>query len=62
MARAAEDFDLSGPQAVLARWHALATMAANPPTDDEREQIQRARDGDFTGLLAQDGHGNWVRL
>jgi hypothetical protein len=33
-------------------------MAANPPTGDEREQIERAKDGDFTGLLAQDGHGN----
>jgi len=25
--RAAADFDLSGPQAVLTHWHALATMA-----------------------------------
>lgn len=62
LARAAEDLDLSGPQAVLTRWHALATMAANPPTDDEREQIERAKAGDFTGLLARDGDGNWVRL
>jgi len=37
-------------------------MAANPPTDDEREQIECAKVGDFTGLLTQDGHGNWVRL
>jgi hypothetical protein len=62
LARAAEDLDLSEPQAVLTRWHALATMAANPPTDDEREQIERAKAGDFTGLLARDGHGNWIRL
>ncbi len=62
LARAAEDLDLSGPQEVLTRWHALATMAANPPTDDEREQIERAKTGDFTGLLARDGAGNWVRL
>jgi hypothetical protein len=62
LARAAEDLDLSEPQAVLTRWHALATMAANPPTDEEREQIERAKAGDFTGLSAQDENGNWVRL
>jgi Family of unknown function (DUF6247) len=62
LARAAEDFDLSEPQAVLARWHALATMAANPPTDHEREQIERAKAGDFTGLSTRDENGNWVRL
>ncbi|MDQ4103205.1 MAG: DUF6247 family protein [Actinomycetota bacterium] len=62
LARAGEDFDLSGPQAVLTRWHALATMAANPPTEDEREQIKRAKAGDFTGLSTRDENGNWVRL
>ncbi|MDQ4009851.1 MAG: DUF6247 family protein [Actinomycetota bacterium] len=62
LARAAEDLDLSGPQAVLTRWHALVTMAVNPPIDHEREQIERAKAGDFTGLLARDGTGNWVRL
>lgn len=62
LARAAEDLDLSGPQAVLRHWHALATMAANPPTDDEREQIKRAKAGDFTGLRTRDENGNWVRL
>ena len=36
LARAAENFDLSGPQAVLTHWHAVATMAANPLTDTER--------------------------
>ncbi|MDQ2790993.1 MAG: DUF6247 family protein [Actinomycetota bacterium] len=62
LVRAAENLDLSGPQAVLRHWHALATMAANPPTDDEREQIKRARAGDFTGLSTRDENGNWVRL
>ena len=62
LARAAEDLDLSGPQEVLAHWHALATMAANPPTDEEREQIERPKAGDFTGLSTQDESGNWVRL
>lgn len=62
LARAAQDLDLSGPQAVLAHWHALATMAANPPTDEEREQVERAKVGDYTGLSTRDEHGNWVRL
>ena len=62
LARAAEDFDLAGPQAVLTRWHAVATMVANPLTDDEREQIDRAKAGDYTGLSALDENGNWVRL
>ncbi len=62
LARAADDLDLTGPQAVLARWHALATMAANPLTVDERAQVERARAGDFTGLSARDEHGNWTTL
>lgn len=62
LARAAEDLDLSGPQEVLAHWHALATMDANPFTDEERELIARVRAGDYTGLSTQDGNGNWFRL
>lgn len=62
LARAAEDLDLSGPQEVLAHWHALATMDANQPTDKERELITRMKAGDYTGLRTQDEHGNWVRL
>ncbi len=60
--RAADDLDLAGPQAVLARWHALATMAANPLTSDERAQVARARTGDLTGLRTRDEHGNWTTL
>jgi len=62
LARAAEDLDLSGPQEVLAHWHALVTMDANPFTDEERELIERMKAGDYTGLRTQDEHGNWVRL
>jgi hypothetical protein len=47
---------------VLAHWHALATMAANPLTDDERAQVERAKAGDFTGLSARDEHGDWITL
>jgi hypothetical protein len=36
---------------IYTRWHALAaTLAANPITDDERAQVERAKVGDFTGL------------
>jgi hypothetical protein len=49
---------------VLVRWQAVAMMAANPLSDEEREQIEHARTGDFSGLLSWDqGHnGSWVRL
>ena len=62
LARAGEDLDLAGPQAVLARWHALATMAANPLTPDEQAQLARARAGDFTGFSVRDEHGIWTTL
>lgn len=62
LARAAEDLDLAGVDAVLTRWHALAVMAANPLSDDERAQLERAKAGDFSGLRARDEHGNWITL
>jgi hypothetical protein len=64
LALAAQNLDLSGPQAVLVHWQAVAMMAANPLTDEEREQIERAKTGDFSGLLSwnQDENGSWVRL
>ncbi len=62
LARAADDLDLASVDAVLAHWHALATMAANPLTAEERAQVERAKAGDFTGLYARDEQGNWVRL
>jgi hypothetical protein len=62
LAVAKKSFDLSKPQAVLTHWHALATMAANPPTDEECEQIERAKAGNYSGLSTTDENGNWVRL
>jgi hypothetical protein len=63
LALAADNLDLSGPQAVLKHWQAVAIMAANPLTDEERENLKRARAGDFSGLITrrQDENGNWVR-
>ncbi|WP_028935366.1 DUF6247 family protein [Pseudonocardia spinosispora] len=62
LARAAEDLDLDKPQTVLARWHALATMAANPLTNEEQAQLDQAKSGDFTGLATRDENGNWTTL
>ena len=63
LAAAAHSLDLSGPQAVLARWQAVAMMAANPLSDDERKQIEHAKAGDLRGLLSWDqgDNGSWVR-
>jgi Family of unknown function (DUF6247) len=62
LAQAKEDLDLSGPLEVLAHWHALVTLDANPFSDEERELIARMKVGDYTGLRTRDEHGNWVRL
>lgn len=62
LTRAADELDLVGVDAVLGRWHALATMAANPLTDDEQAQVARAKVGDVAGLRTRDEHGNWITL
>jgi Family of unknown function (DUF6247) len=62
LAAAADDVDLSRGDEVLTRWHALATMAANPLSAGEQVQVQRARAGDLTGLRSRDEHGNWASL
>jgi len=62
LVRAANELDLAGVDAVLGRWHALATMAANPLSDDEQAQVARANAGDLAGLRARDEHGNWITL
>jgi hypothetical protein len=63
LARAVEDLDLSGPQEVLAHWHALVTMdTSHPLADKERELIAGMKAGDYTGWLTQDEDGNWIRL
>jgi hypothetical protein len=49
LVRAAEDLDLSGPLEVLAHWHALVTVDANPFTDEERELLARMKAGDYPG-------------
>jgi hypothetical protein len=60
--RAAIDQDVTGVDTVLARWQALATMAANPLSASEWDQVERARAGDLRALRTRDEHGNWVTL
>ena len=62
LTRAGETLDLGEADAVLDRWHALATMALNPLSDDERRQLARARAGDLAGLRTRNEHGDWVSL
>ena len=59
---AAETFDLAPVDAMLDRWWGIAAIRANPLFEHEQAQVNRANAGDFTGLLARDEQGNWVRL
>ncbi|MGH3900631.1 MAG: DUF6247 family protein [Pseudonocardiaceae bacterium] len=60
--RAGAECDLAPAEAVLDRWWGIAAIRANPLSEQERAQVARAKAGDFTGLLARDEHGDWVRL
>jgi uncharacterized protein DUF6247 len=62
LATAEIDFDLAPVEAVLDRWWGAAAIAANPLTDQERDQIARARAGDETGWLAHHQDGTWTQL
>jgi Family of unknown function (DUF6247) len=62
LAHAADTFDLAVVERVLSRWHALATMAANPLTADEGAQVERVKAGDVTGLRTRDEQGTWSTL
>jgi hypothetical protein len=57
LAEATHDLDLARADRVLRRWQALATMAANPLTAEERAQVDRARAGDLDGLVAPGDRG-----
>jgi hypothetical protein len=62
LSAAVQDLDLTRVEAVLARWYPRAVIAANPLTPDEQEQVQRARDGDLTGLRVRNPDGTWTTL
>jgi hypothetical protein len=62
LGHAGQAFDLAPVDAVLDRWWGIAVIRANPLSEHEQAQVDRAHTGDFTGLLARDEQGNWVRL
>lgn len=62
LAQASAELDLAPAQEVLDRWWGIAAIRANPLTTAEREQVARARGGDFTGLWERDEAGNWIQL
>ena len=62
LVRAGEDLDVARVQEVLTRWHARACVVANPLSEDEQEQVRRARGGDLSGLRSRDERGNWTTL
>ena len=62
IAQASETFDLAPLDAMLDRWWGIAAIRANPLSQQERAQVERARDGVFDGLWARDEDGNWVQL
>jgi hypothetical protein len=62
LGHAAETFDLAAVDAVFDCWWGVAAIRANPLFEHEQVQVDRANIGDFTGLLARDERGNWVRL
>ena len=58
---AAEQFDLTGLEALLDRWWGIATIRANPLTEQEQELRARARGGNDTGLFVREAEG-WRQL
>jgi hypothetical protein len=60
--RGSQTLDLAEVDGVVARWHALATMAANPLGEEEETQLVRARAGDLSGLRARTADGGWITL
>jgi hypothetical protein len=62
LARASAELDLAPAEEVLDRWWRIAVIRANPLSEKEQAQVARVKAGDFTGLLARDERGNWIRL
>jgi hypothetical protein len=58
---AEHDLDLAGPDAVLQRWWAVASVAANPLSADEQAALERARTGDVRGLYYRTVNSVWER-
>jgi hypothetical protein len=62
LAGAADSFDTSAVDQVIARWWQIAVSRSVHLSETEEEQLRRARDGDFTGLLEQTSDGSFRRV
>ena len=62
IARAGAEYDLTPAEAVLDRWWGIAIIRANPLSEREQAQLDRARDGVFDGLWERDERGDWHQL
>jgi len=62
LAHAGTDLDVARVDEVLTRWHARATIVANPLSSEEQALLRRARAGDVSGLRARNEHGAWITL
>lgn len=60
--RAAQTFDSAPLDALLDRWWGVAVIRTNPLTDQEQQQLARARHGDVTGMYELDESGGWRQL
>lgn len=49
LVRAADTFDLTGAETVLTRWWGIATLRANPLTEEEHDLIRRLHAGEDVG-------------
>jgi len=62
IARAGAEYDLAPAEAVLDRWWGIAIIRANPLSEREQAQLDRARNGVFDGLWERDERGDWHQL
>lgn len=62
LSRAADSYDTRNLDEVLDRWWRVAIVRSITLTDIEQQQLDRARTGDFTGLLEQTADGSFRRI
>lgn len=52
--------DTAQLDSVLDRWWGTVVILASPLSQQELDQVARARNGDFTGLFARGKDGTWI--
>lgn len=59
---AAASYDTRALDEVVDRWWRIAVVRSITLTEAEQDQVNRARVGDFTGLLEQNADGSFRRI